>query len=178
MTTSAREDTNSSATQNAGVGFLATLEAFASEHNIVAGMLTGIVVMGASFLVSLKLPWDQAYLSCVIGLVSMSFAAWVAYWAVRVQDYQYRRAILQPVFDLERRWQNGEYSVLTDMNEDGIQEALDVFESLEKQEVKLDRRIKKNIAIITGRLKKYQKGETRPRASSFKSELKTLVQII
>lgn len=178
MTTSAREDTNSSAPQNAGVGFWATLEAFASERNIMSGMFTGIIVTGAAFIGTIFLPWEQAYISCVIGIVSMCFAAWVAYWSVRVQDVQYRKAILQPVLDLERAWHNGSYSAFLEMNATHIQEASDVFEALESQEIKFSKREKALIKTITDTLRAYKEGKKQPLASNFKSELKSFTSIL
>lgn len=149
------------------------------EGNIYVCVAAVIVLNIIAYVASLWIGIDKAesHISCVVGLVSLGFSAWVAYWAKSLHNHACNNFVKKILLDLMKDWDNEYKGIIEQLGEKEIERAISTYEYSLANGKYLKPDVKRAIESAIEQLKEAKENNSFFGSSQFKSQLKNIINL-
>lgn len=97
--------------------------------NHLCGMILWIaIILGVISVLCIALEDYQSHISCIVGIISLIFSAWVAYQAISIRQHVLNKAALKIIDDLYHEWEPPLGDAMENMSDDKRDEAIQAYE--------------------------------------------------
>lgn len=143
--------------------------------NHLCGMIVSTtVILGAATAVCLSFKEYQSHISCVIGIISLLFSAWVAYQAITIRQHVLNKSALKIIDDLYNEWKPPLGDAIEVLSEEKRNEAIQAYDYVLNTARYLPQEIADPISIAKTQLEQDKENQNQTSTKTFTRQLTSI----
>lgn len=143
--------------------------------NHLCGIIIWIaLILGITSTICISLEDYQSHISCIVGIISLLFSAWVAYQAITIRQHVLNKSALKIIDDLYNEWKPPLGDAIEVLSEKKRNEAIQAYDYVLNTARYLPQEIADPISIAKTQLEQDKKNQNQTSTKTFTRQLASI----